>query len=71
MMILFTTMMYGTAMPILFFIALFSFGVQYYLDIIMLYYVYAAPPTYDESLNFAMVENISYLPLVLLSFGFW
>ena len=27
MMILFTTMMYGTAMPILFFIALLSFGI--------------------------------------------
>ena len=70
-MILFVTMIYGTAMPILFIIAAFSFCVQYVLDVTMLYYSFKAPPTYDESINTKMIQILKYAPLVLLSFGFW
>ena len=49
--IIFVTMMYGTAIPILFPIAALSFLVIYIKEVYMLYYVYKAPPTYDEKLN--------------------
>ena len=69
--IIFVTMMYGTALPILFPLAMFSFLVLYFQDQFMLFYVYKTPPTYDESLNKDVLNIFAKAPLFLLSFGFW
>lgn len=69
--IIFVTMMYGTAMPILFPVAALSFLIIYVQEVYMLYYVYKAPPTYDEDLNKKVVKMILHAPPFLLAFGFW
>jgi hypothetical protein len=63
--------MYGAGMPILFPIACWSLSSLYLLEKFALYYVYQAPPAYDERLNNAVLEILKYAPLILLSFGFW
>ena len=71
LLVLFVTMIYGTALPILFIIAFVSCAIQYCLDISMLCYVFQAPPTYDETLNQRMIKILQGAPLLLLLFGFW
>jgi hypothetical protein len=63
--------MFGTAMPLLFPIALVSFSIVYVQDIILLIYFAQAPPTYDENLNISVIHLMEYAPIVLLSMGFW
>ena len=70
-MVMFVTMIYGTSMPILFLVAFFSFIIQYFLDISMLFYSFSAPPTYDDHLNQKMIQILKFAPIFLLSFGFW
>ena len=37
----------------------------------MLFYVYKAPPTYDETLNQEVIGMFGKVPFFLLGFGFW
>jgi len=69
--ITFIAMMFGAGMPILFPIAAASLTTLYFLEKFMLYYVYQAPPAYDEKLNNAVLGMLTYAPLFLLSFGYW
>jgi hypothetical protein len=69
--IVFITMMFGAGLPRLFPIAAVSFIVLYLLEKYMLYYVYKSPPAYDEKLNNSVLSNLSFSPLLLLSFGYW
>lgn len=69
--ITFIAMMYGAGMPILFPVAAASLTTLYFLEKFMLYYVYQAPPAYDERLNNAVLGMLSYAPLFLLAFGYW
>ena len=64
-------MMYGTAMPLLFPIAFFSYAILYVQDVLLLIYFAKAPPNYDEKLNLQIIHLMEYAPLVLLSMGFW
>ena len=64
-------MMYGTALPILFPIAFFSYCVLYIQDVILLIYFAEAPPTYDEILNLKVIHIMRFAPLLLLAIGFW
>ena len=49
--ILFITSMFGTALPLLFPIAMFSYAILAVQDVLLLVYFAQAPPTYDENLN--------------------
>ena len=69
--IVYVTMMYGAALPILFPIALFSIGLLYLQENYMLYYAYKKPPTYDEQLNKKVVKALKFSPLFLTGFSFW
>lgn len=69
--ILFMTMMYGAALPLLFPIAVVSYAILYLEDIILLVYFAEAPPTYDEQLNQKFINLVKKAPLVLLGFSFW
>jgi hypothetical protein len=71
MNIVFLTMMFGPGMPILFPVAAASLFVLYCLENYMLYYVYKAPPAYDEVLNNHVLSKLSKAPIFLLAFGFW
>jgi hypothetical protein len=50
MNIAFITMMFGTALPILFPVAFISFYIIYGMEIYMLFYVYKKPAAYDATL---------------------
>lgn len=69
--ILFMTMMFGTALPLLFPIAMISYSILAFQDVILLIYFAQAPPTYDEKLNLRVLKIMKAAPLFLLSFGFW
>lgn len=71
MNVTFITMMFGVGLPILFPIAFTTYLVTYCQEIYMLYYVYKRPPTYDEKLAKAVLNNLQYASLFLLGFGFW
>ena len=69
--IIFVSMMYGLALPMLFPIATISFIVLYMVEKLMIYYSYRMPPMYDEKLNNNVLKLMTYAPLLLLSFGYW
>ena len=69
--IVFLTMMFGPGMPILFPVAMASLLVIYILENYMLYYVYKAPPAYDEMLNNHVLGILAWAPVLMLSFGYW
>jgi hypothetical protein len=71
MNITFLTMVFGPGMPILFPVAAASLLVLYCLENYMLYYVYKAPPAYDEVLNNYVLGMLTKAPLFLLAFGYW
>ena len=50
MNIAFISMMYGTALPLLFPVAFISFVVIYTMEVYMLFYVFKKPVAYDASL---------------------
>lgn len=58
-------------MPLLFPVAAASLGTLFMLEKFMLYYVYQAPPAYDEKLNNSVLNVMAFAPLFLLSFGYW
>ena len=71
MNVVYLTMMFGPAMPILFPICFGSLAVQYTLEMSMLYYVYKQPPSYDDKLNNRVLKNLGFAPLLMLSMSFW
>jgi len=64
-------MMYGIGIPVLFPIAAVSMATLYFVEKIMVYYVYRQPPMYDEKLNNNVLSLMTYAPLMLLAFGYW
>ena len=71
MVIVFVTMMYGLAIPILFPIAALAISVLYTVEKSMLFYAYRLPPMYDERLSQSVLNQLYYAPLFMLSFGYW
>ena len=71
MNIIFLTMLFGPGMPLMFPVAALSLIVLYLLEVYMLYYVYKAPPAYDELLNNSVLSNLAFAPLFMLSYGYW
>ena len=71
MTVVYLTMMFGPAMPILFPICFKTLLVLYTLEIFMLHYVYKQPPSYDEKLNNRVLKNLSFAPILMLAMSFW
>jgi len=69
--ILFMTMTYGAALPLLYPIAMFSFAVLYIQDITLIVYFAEAPPSYDNDLNTRFIKIIQKSPIILLGLAFW
>lgn len=67
----YTTMMYGYAIPILFPIAAFNFFNTYVMDKLLITYYFQKPPVYDDKLNTAALDMLKYSPLLMLFFGYW
>ncbi len=69
--IVFVTMTYGFAIPILFPIAAAAIAVLYFVEKTMLFYAYRMPPMYDERLSQSVLSMLSWAPIFLTGFGFW
>lgn len=69
--IIFVTMTYGFAIPILFPIAAAAIAVLYFVEKTMLFYAYRMPPMYDERLSQSVLNMLNYAPIFLTGFGFW
>lgn len=69
--IAFISMMYGTALPLLFPVAFISFFVIYYMEVYMLFYVFKKPVSYDASLYKGVLSLMQYASLISLGFSGW
>ena len=69
--IVFVAFTFGYGIPILFPIAAVALFFLYVVEKSMLYYCYRLPPMYDERLSQSVLNQMSYAPLFLLSFGYW
>lgn len=71
MTITYIAMIYGTGMPVLYAIAAASLFCLFIVEKYCIYYIYKAPPSYDEKLNTKAIKVLKLAPLILLAFGYW
>ena len=70
-LICFSAIIYGPIMPLLYFVALFAIGMQYFMERVTLTYFYRLPPKFSEKLTIANTRIIQFAPLVSLPFVLW
>jgi hypothetical protein len=63
--------MFGAGLPILYFIAYFSFLVFYVVEKLLMAYSYREPPLFDQTLNRQALQLIKYAPLIYCAITFW
>jgi hypothetical protein len=71
MNITFVTLTYGTALPILFPIALWSYLVLFTLEKCLICYYYKQPPAFDEKMTMNALKMLSWSPLIYMMFSYW
>jgi len=71
MNVVYLTMIFGPAMPILFPICFGTLMTMYSVEIFMLHYVFKQPPSYDEKLNNRVLKNLAFAPCLMLAMSFW
>ena len=64
-------LVYGTAMPLLYPIALAGFMVLWVNERLLLCYYYRMPPAFDTEITEATLSIMRLLPLLSLPFTFW
>ena len=69
--VVFVTMMYATALPVLLPVAFLNLIVFYSIQVYMLMYVYKKPVQYDQYMNNQFLRTLQLAPVFLLSFGYW
>jgi hypothetical protein len=63
--------MYGTALPILYPIALFAFALLFVLERCLVFYYYKQPPVFDEKLTMNAIKMMLWAPFIYMAFSFW
>jgi len=71
MNICFVTLMYGTGLPILFFISLFAFIILYFVERICIFYYYKQPPMFGDEMTVNVLRILNWAPLLYMIIGFW
>jgi len=69
--IVFVTMMYGIALPILFLYAILGLLVLWVSEKLLFFYTYRLPPSYDAALAKDVIAQMKYAPVVMMIFGYW
>ena len=67
----YTTFMYGFALPMLFPIACFTFINLYIVERLTITYFFQRPTVYDDTLNKAALGILRWAPLPMFFFGYW
>ena len=70
-LMVFICLIFGPAMPLLYFISLFALAIQYTTDRLLLTYFYRIPPKFSEKLTLQNIRIISFVPIFSLMFTFW
>jgi len=68
---IFTTLLYGLALPILFPIAMLTFVNIYVIEKLTIAYWYKKPPVYDDVINRTALGMMRWAPLCFFLFGYW
>ena len=63
--------MYGTGMPLLYFYAFLAYVILYVNERLLVCYYYREPPTFDEKMTMLCIDLSSWVPYIMLPFGFW
>jgi hypothetical protein len=67
----FITLIFGPALPVLYIISLIAIGSAYFIDRLALTYFYRIPPKYSEKLTLLNLKIMSFAPIISLVFTFW
>lgn len=67
----FVCLMYGTALPVLFPIAMFAFFVLYVLERCLICYYYKQPPVFDEKMTMNALNMLLWAPIFYMGFSYW
>ena len=67
----YVTMMYGLGLPILFPIAVFTYGLFWLHEKYHMAYTYRLPPSFDDKLTHNAISMLRYAPILLLFNGYW
>lgn len=67
----FVTLIYGTAMPILYPIALIAFIVAFVNDKLLVFYFYKQPPAFDAKMTQMTYGMLTWTPIWFLAFSYW
>lgn len=67
----FVTMMYGTALPILYPIALMGLCILYTVERCLVFYYYKQPPTFDQKMTMTSLSILTWAPLIYYSMTYW
>jgi hypothetical protein len=70
-MIVTITFMFGAGIPILFPIGLVALLIEYWVERFAMAYYYRMPPNFDDDLNYIMISNLLWAPLIYAGIGFW
>jgi len=68
---IFTTLLYGLALPVLFPIAMLTFINTYVIEKLCIAYFYKKPPVYDNVINTTALGLMRWAPLCFFAFGYW
>jgi hypothetical protein len=71
MNIVFTTMMFGLGMPILFPYAVIGLINLYVTEKGLLYYSYRQPPNYNNILSNSVINLMQKAPIYMMAIGYW
>ena len=63
--------MFGPGIPILFPMGLIALSITYYTELFAMAYYYRLPPNYDDDLNYQMIRDLLWSPLLYAGIGFW
>jgi hypothetical protein len=69
--IVYVTMMYGIALPILFLYAILGLLVLFISEKLLFFYTYRLPPSYDASLAKHVIGQMRFAPMIMMVFGYW
>jgi len=67
----FITLIFGPALPVLYIISLISIGSAYFIDRLALTYFYRLPPKYSDKLTLLNLKIMSFAPIISLIYTFW
>jgi len=64
-------MIYGPGIPVLFPIGLVALIILYFVERFSMAYYYRIPPNYDDDLNYTMLRDLLWFPILYAGIGFW